>query len=346
MKKIAITILILAIITQASATRVGVVAQFPDGTMVMKGVEVNENATGYEVANAAGLGVTWGGPHPLFGHSLCKINGIGTEPNPTGCEWTGESWAYWIIRDGSSSWTSMPVGHDGGASCWNRNPYSWDGHYCATEGDIVGYVFGPYDPVTWEPPKLNSTPRFTDIFQAGGSRGAAFDYFIGYAVLPTPEGSRLTVFDNKTNQTIRGAVVELFSGDPGFTEKLYEAKTDRNGSAEVQLPPKQYGVRITAYRYHQLYTSLLIEQSTTTSTTETTTTTLKTESTTTLKHFIIEESTTTTATSSTTTLKQPEIIGNIVAQTPNPENNRQDYLPYVLIAVIIALPVIAKLMKG
>jgi len=375
------TLLILLLTAQANAARVGLVVQFPDASTIQKAITISENATGYQVANAAGLSLQWGS-HPQFGHSLCRINGIGTPPGPSGCEWTGDSWAYWIIKAGESSWTSMPVGHDGGTSCWNRNPLSWDGHYCATDGDIVGYVFGSYDPVTWQPPRITVTPRFSDIFGGeSGGKSKALDYYISFNVEGRSENTTvIRVYDRDTNRSLREARVEVFSGDPGVTQKILESEAGWDGTANLTLKePSEYGLRITAARHHQLYTTIKVDEPTTTTqaTTSTTTTTATTTSTTaaTLTHFLLEassttettsttestatsESTSTSATESTTsttepttpaattetpastTQEEPAVIGNM-AGVGAADTNGGRFLPYAVALVIILLPLAA-----
>jgi len=152
------------------------------------------------------------------------------------------------------------------------------------------------------------------------------------------------VFDDSNNKSIKDARIEVYAGTAGVTEKILDANTDKDGSAKVPLNPQQYGLRISAYRFHQLYSTLNLTepQTTTTTTTSTTTTTTTTQTTSTLKHFILEVTTTSTAT--TTTQAEQQITGNAI-QTETKNRKQTNYLPYAIAAMIIALPLAAWLRK-
>ncbi len=308
-------LIILILAASASAAKVGVYVEFPDGGSYSECVDVTEGIDGYQVMQATDLGLMWGGPHALYGHSLCKIEGEGTETTPTGCEFTGEYWNLWIIKSGSS-WTSMPVGYDGGDTCWNREDYSWDGHYCAVDGDVLGFAFGEWNT---KPGRV----EYGDICKpAGGGIGKKFFPTMEVNVTPhqpysdTPVNIRLR--DNDSGHPVKDAAVEVFdAGDtPGLNAPLTEGETGRDGEVDFILDVGHYTVRITRTRYGHRYLDVEVRETTTTTSTTTTSTTTTSTTTTTVKlpeHFLV---TTTTDTTSTTTLEELPPVGAAVAAEP------------------------------
>jgi len=68
------------------------------------------------------------------------INGIGSDPAGDACSDWSSYWAFSLSLDRDGGWTThSPVGFTAG-SCWNRDyeTPSYDGHYCAQEGDVIG----------------------------------------------------------------------------------------------------------------------------------------------------------------------------------------------------------------
>jgi hypothetical protein len=321
LKKAIYAILTLVLMASAgSAAKVALVVDFPDNTTYTGCLTVENGSSGFDVLNAAPVSPTWGGPHPIYGHSLCKINGFGTEANAGGCEWGAESWAYWAIKSGGSSWTSIPVGHDGGEDCWNRDPSSWDGHYCAVDGDVVGYVFGAYDPITYAAPAMRSHPTFSSVCAAEGGSGrhAFVPKVLGMAVypqVPSPDAPIiLQLKDNKTGRPVKGADIEVYDEVAGVTRPLAAFVSNRSGEAVFSISrPGEYLVSITGTAYPHRYVKISVEETTTTTTTSTTTTTASTSTTASLPgHFLGGGETPTT----TLTLPPPEVTGMAAAQEP------------------------------
>jgi hypothetical protein len=76
----------------------------------------------------------------MWGRALCKIDGIGSDPVGDACSDWSSYWAFSLSLDRDNGWTThSPVGFTAG-SCWNRDyeTPSYDGHYCAQDGDVIG----------------------------------------------------------------------------------------------------------------------------------------------------------------------------------------------------------------
>lgn len=132
---------LLFFVEAVSAANIGVVIEFPD-SVYKRCVNVDENSDGYEVLEKLdGLDIDWSNPG-MFGHALCKINGIGEEVSGTNCAWGSEYWAIYIADNGD--WAYSPVGLDTPGDCWNGDFGSYGGHYCAKDKDVLGFAHGEY----------------------------------------------------------------------------------------------------------------------------------------------------------------------------------------------------------
>jgi hypothetical protein len=123
---------LLALTSSISAERVGVYVEFPNGAVYKDCVTAERNADAYEILQQTGLAITWTS-HPKFGHSICSIFEYGCAEN--GCVCTRKHWNL-FTQDAGGVWTYSTVGYDGGNSCRE--------HYCAKEGDVLGFNFN-YD---------------------------------------------------------------------------------------------------------------------------------------------------------------------------------------------------------
>ena len=142
MKKTFLLILmLLTTISLVSAVNVGVVVEFPDGTIHKECVGVSEDSDGYETLERSSLDIGWS-EESMFGHALCNIDGVGEDVIGTSCAWGSEYWGFFLADN--SAWGYMPVGFDGTDTCWNRDFSSWEGNYCAKEGDVIGLAHGSY----------------------------------------------------------------------------------------------------------------------------------------------------------------------------------------------------------
>ena len=137
-----LVLLTILIIPFVAADRVGVLIDFPDGSIHVQCIEADEGTNGYELLTQLSLSTLFSSPGS-FGHQLCQINNIGDSVSGTGCSYSGK---YWRFLNGIDNlWEYMPVGFDAGNSCWNGNLNSFDGHYCVNEGDVIGLSYGEYD---------------------------------------------------------------------------------------------------------------------------------------------------------------------------------------------------------
>ncbi len=137
---VTIVSLLFILINYVSAARVCVVAYYNNGKEPdSKCIEIEEGKDGYELMQKTGWDLLWS-PESIYGHMLCKINGIGTGISGNYCEYKGEFWN--IVLNMNHEWVHLPVGLDGQGPCWNYDINSWAGHYCTRDNDVLGFAFG------------------------------------------------------------------------------------------------------------------------------------------------------------------------------------------------------------
>ncbi len=147
-KILTVVLAMVVLLRLVSAANVGVVVTYPNGTDFKQCVGANTNSNGYEILNEANLNVGWSN-HAEWGHSPCNINGVGLDVVGDSCKWSLGTTDYWSfsIVDGES-WKYSATGWDAqGDSCWDR-VYDYvrvrHDHYCAVQGDVLGFAYGPY----------------------------------------------------------------------------------------------------------------------------------------------------------------------------------------------------------
>jgi hypothetical protein len=301
----AILITILAITAQAA--RVGVVVTFPDGTTNTECVTIDENASAYEVLQQTSFAIGWS-DDPNWGHGMCNINTVGCPTD--NCYCTSDYWGFYIAKS-DSSWKYSPVGFDAGDACWNGDWNSWDGHYCASDGDMLGFAYGPYGTKPESTSYASVCPK-----EAPGAMGHGGGLFNMTLIIPdelhknTP--IQVTLEDTKRNRTVKKAEIAAYD-DAGGSARLYHGFTDANGQATFNISKTgEYTLEIRAQDYHTISRVLnILEETTTTTTKETTTSTTKEETTststtkeatTTMLPHILAKSTTSPTTMETTTV--------------------------------------------
>jgi len=308
-KKLTIwTIMILYATSSANAVKVGVLVEFPDKTRITECVDVPENTNGYELMQRTGLNLLWAGPS-MFGHSLCKINGVGTDVSGDYCKYTGKYWGLMLADNGA--WTYMPVGWDGGDNCWNQDPASFTGHYCAREGDVLGYRFGEW----------GDMPGFESFEEICRPRSRIPQRTLDVEVTPADP----VVGDKVTLSTgVRGVEV-VVRDEAGL--KVFDGETDREGETYFWVSsPGKHSIALYKKRYHREEIEFTVSEkekitSSSTSTTSSTTTSTTT-STITFRQAPATSSSTIKTTSTTqppemTTLQKPLITGQVVAHQPS-----------------------------
>ncbi len=137
MKKIFVFMALFSIVLagMALAENVAVVVEMPDGITVNKQcVNVNDGASAYDILTKTKNTFVWSSPS-LYGHALCKVNGVGDDVSGTVCSWGQEFWSFFIYDSG---WKASPVGFDGIGGCWNKDYGSFIGHYCGSNGAMIG----------------------------------------------------------------------------------------------------------------------------------------------------------------------------------------------------------------
>jgi len=141
-KIIVLVFLILVLANVAFAANVGVVVKLSDSKTIIECVNVKDNSNGYTVLQKTSLDIGWS-EKGEFGHALCNIDGVGDSVSGTGCKWGPDNYWAFLVSDGSK-WEYSSVGFDAGTSCWNRDLFSYDGHYCARDKEVIGLAYGPY----------------------------------------------------------------------------------------------------------------------------------------------------------------------------------------------------------
>jgi hypothetical protein len=323
-KEILIVFFIIASIYPINAAKVGVVVEFPDNEEIFtRCLEVSEGTNGYDVLNSVGLSLTWS-YHALWGHSLCGINGIGCPSDNCWCDYPNY-WGFFTKKITDRSWKYSPVGFDGGSSCSE--------HYCATHGNLLGFAYGAYGT---KPPNYS----FEDVCPPQERRRIR-KFSVSIQPKEPKKGDKIiiTVKDSETLEGIRNAEIEIFSGLPGTSKKIFSGKTDKDGSVELKIDEVgNYKIRLNVRKYNppQAYhdlvitkkeptinttttntsniTNTLVNTTTTTTTTEITTTTTSVSPLTTFTTMMITK-TTTTPQITTTTLKTVTTTINQITTT-------------------------------
>jgi len=317
-----IGIIIIALATaHVSAARVGVLVNFPDGTVKTACVEAADNENGYDVMQKTGFSLLWAGPS-IYGHSLCRIDGAGDDVSGDYCAYSGKYWGFFIADH--DAWAYMPVGWDAGDSCWNGDATSYDGHYCAKDGDVLGYRYGEFGvfPAYKSfseicPLKRKTANEREAVFQWGGIREGAD----GNLLATANEAIELTLTDEKTGKVVKHVSIEVRD------ERLQKILTAEADDMEKVLflldKPGKYRLLIIASDYPHKQADLTVEPQETTSTSSSTTTliqsTTSTSTTTNLPHFLYiggEGAATTTVKQTTTT--QPVTTSSLLETTTVP----------------------------
>lgn len=140
MKIIILLLLVLALSALACAD-VGVVVEFPNGTIHSKCADASDGRSAYDILERTDLDIDWSGDG-TYGRALCMINGVGDPVSGDACAWGSDYWGFYLSLNGTS-WDYSPVGFTAGG-CWNRDSESFDGHYCAQDGDTIGLAYGGY----------------------------------------------------------------------------------------------------------------------------------------------------------------------------------------------------------
>ncbi|GEM_PF-1117331 len=151
-KNILVLMLFFGIIVTSivAAENIALVVELPDGILKQECVNVPKQTSAYDILGKSHLDLTWSSPS-LYGHALCKIEGYGNEVSGTNCVWGNESWAFFIYDKNSQQWKYSSVGYDVPGGCGF--------HYCAVDGDILGWVLTSYDN-NWAP---NNQPPLSEF---------------------------------------------------------------------------------------------------------------------------------------------------------------------------------------
>jgi hypothetical protein len=126
-------VLMMFLVQVASAADVGIVVEFPDGSVKTDCVSVAASASGYDILQQSTFDIGWS-DSGAFGRSLCKINGVGDEISGAACVWDPDlSWAFYTLN--TNSWDYSLVGLD---------------TYSAVDKAVLGFVRSGFD-FLWNP---------------------------------------------------------------------------------------------------------------------------------------------------------------------------------------------------
>lgn len=133
-KEILLMSLMLLPVYSVNASRVGLVVEFPNNAVFTECIDVKENANAYEILQKSSLETAWSF-HSVYGHGLCAV--FDTSCPADDCFCSARYWNFYIKKSGENSWTNSPVRFDGESSCSE--------HYCAVDGDLLGFTYDMYD---------------------------------------------------------------------------------------------------------------------------------------------------------------------------------------------------------
>jgi len=133
-KNLFLAIFIFALLAAnfAGAANIALIVGLPNGTAIERCVNVNADNDGYNILQSSGIKLLWSSKG-MYGHSLCKIEGYGDEVSGTNCVWGSNWWNFFVYDKNSQQWKSSSVGYDAPGGCGF--------HYCAVDGDILGWVY-------------------------------------------------------------------------------------------------------------------------------------------------------------------------------------------------------------
>jgi len=132
MKKIVYGLVFILLAATVTAANVCVVVYYPDKTADSECVDVANNANGYEVLEAASLNIEWKDWGALYGHSLCRINGVGRDVDNCFGNLGDPYWNMNLLEN--NKWNHAMIGFDSSGGC--------SVHYCAEDNDMIGFAWG------------------------------------------------------------------------------------------------------------------------------------------------------------------------------------------------------------
>lgn len=140
MRKLFFIFLLVITISLVNAANVCVIVDYGD-EIKTNCLNVKNGVEGDKLLDSTIFDISWSAAG-IYGKALCKIDNIGDEVVGDGCKWGTKYWGFYILKNGA--WSYMPVGFSGSVGCWNGDLSSYDGHYCAIDGDVLGFKYGGY----------------------------------------------------------------------------------------------------------------------------------------------------------------------------------------------------------
>jgi len=140
MRKLFFMFVILTMINLVNAANVCVIVDYGD-EIKTNCLDVKGGVEGEKLLDSTIFDISWSAAG-IYGKALCKIDDMGDEVLGDGCKWGTKYWGFYILKNGA--WSYMPVGFSGSVGCWNGDLTSYDGHYCAIDGDVLGFKYGGY----------------------------------------------------------------------------------------------------------------------------------------------------------------------------------------------------------
>jgi len=242
---LAIFIFILLAADFAGAANIALIVGLPNGTAIERCVNVNADNDGYNILQSSGIKLLWSSKG-MYGHSLCKIEGYGDEVSGTNCVWGSNWWNFFVYDKNSQQWKSSSVGYDAPGGCGF--------HYCAVDGDILGWV---YANGSSQPPlddfhnicglSITNVNAFVDGKKQGNLQEGdkISDAYPGSTMQFKVEVSNLFQSDKdiKINNAYLRIIVEGIDADEDFEVESDEFSIRQGASRKVKL---SFNVPITA----------------------------------------------------------------------------------------------------
>jgi len=117
----------LSVSAAGGTKRVGLVIRYSDGSVHTEVVTVPEDATTFDVLQAANITLVWADMG--FGPAICKIGNDGCPADNCFCD-PAYFWGYWHLKPDGSGWESSMVGVGG---------------YVPKDGDVEGFAWTDFD---------------------------------------------------------------------------------------------------------------------------------------------------------------------------------------------------------
>ena len=233
-----------------TAARVGVFVEFPDGNTYSKCIDIEGSKNAYDIIQKTDLNISWS-PPSQWGHGLCMIDTVGCPSD--NCYCSSSYWNFYIKKLNENSWSYSPVGFDGGSGCWNGDYNSFDGNYCANDGDVLGLSYGGYGTI----PRTVEIESICRISKASERERNSLLISISPERIYAEEFITIRVLDNRTLDPIKDAEIIIYPRDSDASLKIFNGFTNKNGIVSLSINKSgNYKTLVAASGYPHKYLDL------------------------------------------------------------------------------------------